>query len=273
MGCWNGTCMISHLPIIVGEKIKLVFLHDGFDLDDGILNQSAYVYSGGLLSPALLPLEGEYDDYGNIEDIVEDTNYKLINKYFKDKISTLYVDGNLIKDWTLQTIIDAIERGEEITYNDSKKTLGLSFVFIRLDIWNAIQKLVENEKCYYSPTGSEYITSREFYTNDLNDILSNNRYGSMYPQALFKTNGAKGLIPALYTIKVLDSNTKKAEIIELFELALQLHNIEHFVEDIRIGWMIQPGAGSQDQNWETYIKFSNIVIDICNKKIKEDEDE
>mgnify|MGYP001597786907 CR=1 FL=1 len=26
MGCWNGTCMISNLTILDGDKLKVVFL-------------------------------------------------------------------------------------------------------------------------------------------------------------------------------------------------------------------------------------------------------
>jgi len=59
MGCWNGTCMISHLPIIAGDKIKLVILH-GINIP--INNASAYCYSNGLLEPSFLPLTGEYND-------------------------------------------------------------------------------------------------------------------------------------------------------------------------------------------------------------------
>lgn len=45
MGCWNGTCMISNLPIIAGEKVKLVFLHTPYGNNIDKIKKSAYCYS------------------------------------------------------------------------------------------------------------------------------------------------------------------------------------------------------------------------------------
>lgn len=113
MGCWNGTCMISNLPIMAGDKVKLVFLHAPYGGAGSVLNQSAYCYPTGILSPAFLAITGEYDDYGTIENIVKDWNYNLIEKILKDKLGNiLKVDGEKnISDWTLEEIIRGIERG------------------------------------------------------------------------------------------------------------------------------------------------------------------
>lgn len=66
MGYWNGTCMISNLPIISGEKIKLIFLLPKYS-PVTMCGESAYVYPTDILTPCLLPISGKYDDYGSIE--------------------------------------------------------------------------------------------------------------------------------------------------------------------------------------------------------------
>ena len=48
MGSWNGTCMISNLPIIYGEKIKLVLL----EVQNGReLNSSGVTYPYDIMTP------------------------------------------------------------------------------------------------------------------------------------------------------------------------------------------------------------------------------
>jgi hypothetical protein len=104
--------MISHLPIRSGEKVKLVLLQGGYDNTD-VLNQSAYVYSGGILSPAFLPISAKYNDYGSVKDIVQDWNHDTVLAELKKRFgNTIKVDmGSEIEDWTLDQLIDGIERG------------------------------------------------------------------------------------------------------------------------------------------------------------------
>jgi len=69
MGCWNGTCAITNLPIYAGEKVYVFFLKEGAFYDK---------YTGNHCDPdnyyMLEPLyfEGEYNDYGSVESITGD---------------------------------------------------------------------------------------------------------------------------------------------------------------------------------------------------------
>jgi hypothetical protein len=110
MGCWNGTCMISNLPINSGERIKVVLLRKAIS-SGRLFNSSAYVYSHDIFTPSFFPISGVYNDYGMIEGVDEDWNYKLIESYFKklfgDKI---IADGETKTDYTLIDILDGVER-------------------------------------------------------------------------------------------------------------------------------------------------------------------
>ena len=64
MGCWNATCNISNLPIFAGEKVVLIPLAKV--KDDCEFN---VCYPTDVFVPFGLPLFGEYDDYGGIENI------------------------------------------------------------------------------------------------------------------------------------------------------------------------------------------------------------
>lgn len=109
MGCWNGTCMISNLPILAGEKVKLVFLHSPYGRSD--LEKSAYCYPNGIFQPGGFALDAEYNDYGSVENIIEDINYDLITLYFQQKYKKIKVEEKELQTFTLYNIIEGIERG------------------------------------------------------------------------------------------------------------------------------------------------------------------
>lgn len=62
MGCWNETCDLSKLPIRYGDKVKFLIL-----LNVGAGGKS-YYYNDTYI-PLALPLSGEYNDYGSVENI------------------------------------------------------------------------------------------------------------------------------------------------------------------------------------------------------------
>lgn len=113
MGCWNGTCMISHLPIISGDEIKLIILHKQpyGRYENGLLNSAGYCYHNDLLSPSFLPINGKYDSYGCIESIEKDWNYNIIENYFKKTAKKIEVEDEVLEEFSLENILKGIERG------------------------------------------------------------------------------------------------------------------------------------------------------------------
>jgi hypothetical protein len=75
MGSWSVYCGISKIAITSGQDCVLLPLKP----DKGHRTYMKWL-------PAVMPIFGKYDDYGGIEDIVEDDNTKLIESYFGVKI-------------------------------------------------------------------------------------------------------------------------------------------------------------------------------------------
>lgn len=71
MGSWSVYCGISQIAITAGQDCVLLVLKKV---------RSSMCYFEYL--PATLPIFGTYDDYGGIEDIIEDANTKLIEEHF-----------------------------------------------------------------------------------------------------------------------------------------------------------------------------------------------
>lgn len=119
MGCWNGTCMISHLPIECGDEIKLVIIRRNRK-EDGFCG-SAYCYPNGIFVPSFLPLEGTYDDYGGIENINEDWNYNIITEYIKKNFQSIKVNGKEIKNFSIEDVLEGLKCGELEVYRELDK--------------------------------------------------------------------------------------------------------------------------------------------------------
>jgi hypothetical protein len=79
MGCWNGTCAVTNLPIWAGDPIRLILtLQQSDKQGDG----AGFCYSDDYWAPVALPVKGTYNDYGGIEDIKEDWNTQIILDHF-----------------------------------------------------------------------------------------------------------------------------------------------------------------------------------------------
>jgi len=72
MGCWSVHCNISKIAITAGDKCVLL----------PIKKNQYQSYQYFTWNPATLPIFGEYNDYGGLEDIEINNNTKLIEEYF-----------------------------------------------------------------------------------------------------------------------------------------------------------------------------------------------
>ena len=88
MGSWSVSCGISNIAITSGNECCII-----------PIKESHQEYGGYL--PTTLPIFGKYDDYGGMEDIVEDENTKLIEAFFGITIAEFVeflVDGEFTYD-------------------------------------------------------------------------------------------------------------------------------------------------------------------------------
>lgn len=60
MGCWNGTCGLTELPIVEGTDIFVFPVVESY--------RDSFCYSTALYRPSILPFRAKYNDYGAGED-------------------------------------------------------------------------------------------------------------------------------------------------------------------------------------------------------------
>ena len=314
MGCWNGTCMISNLPIIVGDKVKLVFIKPSYSFRE-LKQCGSYVYSNDVFSPSFLPISATYDDYGSVENIVEDWNHNLILNDLKKILGDyIIVDGKKKTDYYLGDIIRGIERNylryfgvdptdvqnkslaesvcdgdknindewEEylnIDITPKERKYYMSFVMIREDIWDHIIDNYKGEFWNHNEeeknSGKYYITAKEWcrYKFD-NSFEVREVMGEKFNfNKLFSNteSGNRLITPFSYNKLLSESDKNLKE--SIYKHWSEFIIINSFLSSIRKGWMIQPGGGSQHNGWEDHKMLSEKIINICDEKLKEYEDE
>jgi hypothetical protein len=305
MGSWNTTCMISNLPILWGDKVKLFFLSYGTEPLAG----SSFCYANGMLTPAFLAISAKYSDYGSVEEIVEDWNYNLIVKAFKERYKKIKVqEEKVLEDFTLLDIIKGIERTTAYTDGllimrnkgimqpedtDFQKS-ELCFVMIRQDVWDGI--CAEHKGEFRNPNDIERAEGKYFISaqescrkkfdksmsslkkiEEINELVhqetdSKKRIelmveGNMLSDDLiFKERGEQGGL-TLGRFLYLDYLREQEFDKEAVFKAWSEHRIIHdFLECTRKSWMIPQGAGSQSQNWNSYQMLNKLVDKICVKE-------
>lgn len=284
MGCWNGTCMISNLPIESGEKVKLVILKH-IDKLDG----SGYCNSGDIMSPIFLPIEGVYDDYGTIEDIVKDWNTDLIINTLKKDFSTINADGKVINNYTLDDLIRGIERGNLETKSEGREFAKseLSFVMIRKDVWDSICNEYVGEFINFNRKETDegyYLSAKEYckrkfdaylkaisaLEEDEDEELKFMKAMRLSEFCIFRDDRLLRENAIVYSIFLTtDVNFDKES---MFKYYSELTSIKSFLDVTRKSWMIQSGAGSQSSDWKVYKMLNKIVDGICDEKIKKIEE-
>lgn len=86
MGCFNVACSVSNLSIGASTRVAFIPLWPNVfprESQNHLLIPEAHlIYSHHFYYPVCLPIFGEYDDYGGIENIECNENVDLIEKYF-----------------------------------------------------------------------------------------------------------------------------------------------------------------------------------------------
>ena len=104
MGSFSASCGITKLTIGCGDKCLLLPLIPAKRFDGKMKRENhvfvksthLFVYNTDMWEPFCLPIEGRYDDYGSLEDIVKNENTKILEKYFGmtiEEFVSLITDG------------------------------------------------------------------------------------------------------------------------------------------------------------------------------------
>ena len=114
MGCFGTSGFLSKVPIKYGQRVVCFIASINNRLDI----RSTY-YPDSVVAPYCLPVRGQYDDYGCIENIVHDANVEVIEKYFGCSVEDV-LNGveRLLYGRTIEDNIEYWSKGNDEWHTD-----------------------------------------------------------------------------------------------------------------------------------------------------------
>ena len=178
MGCWNGTCAITQLPIVYEDEVVLIpLLSTG-----GICSHGITYNATDKFIPLCLPIMGTYNDYGGIENIeISEANCEYLKK-----LQFFEIDENerLTEDKLIQAFKESNMKSYDYVLSKLPEQYKLNKIEIT-DIQEFFDDFIYNEgflvkntswKSVYSNTN--YIMMHKgLYIQLLNEMNSRVPYG------------------------------------------------------------------------------------------------
>ena len=249
MGCWNETCNLSHLPIMCGERVRVLL----------IVGQN---------NPLFYPFEGTYNDYGTVENIAEDVNtehiFETITKDdngFEFKYDDFQKDEYEAAMKNFEGLIEAAEREILFKRNFNNVLVPVSLVFFKDGVYQAVLKTIGDSLCWRGGTiRSIYEKERELARENKERWEAAGIGG--YPFCEFKLN----MCDIWHEHFKFDVKAGFEEgLNRMMDLKLLMNFYSGTRRDLDTVWI---GRGSQAAEYDFWQKMNAIMTKQCKKDRK-----
>lgn len=290
MGCYNGTCNITNLPIKSGDKVVVIPL-----VKTKQNSEFNVCYPTDVFTPYALPLIGEYDEYGSIENIqtpVENKNHLLHFKYFFENNSdeeTKFVPASQHTDF--ETFVSEIVTNcggcfikTDNHYLHNNGMAELNFMMIHYGVYEAILTEISNRTIY-----GKTKTIKDAISENIDRAIEKAKMQmSLYDELeetvknieetdgkhltlidVFKRDAIKSVSDETFKLGMISPCTTEwydlSECIvngntEIKDAAINLQLLTRALNSLRKGYLCDSGAGSQSQETKMHYVVANFII-------------
>lgn len=236
MGCWNGTCMISQLPILYHEKVKVIPIQK---VSHEVMPNHTICYSDTLYKPLPILLEGQYNDYGIIEFVEGDTQALIDLVVNKSDLTLEEIRNKYTENSDVESCLRYIERDD---------LDGIGFVMIHEKLFNKLLPEYDGGRDLKTISKAIAELTEDFDKKNVIDItmLHLSEYRNIFGPTV-----------------ISNCNPKSVE---------SIIRIRSVVEALRKTWIPQSGAGGQSEISGTHIAFLNFYDDYITEHDYEEDD-
>ena len=290
MGCWNGTCAITNVPVMHNDEVVVLLLTNQYGLDDNKCYPNSY------WQPYSLYFEGKYNDYGAVEDchgpmleyIMDDVKHHL---YEIEQGENEYHDIAVKQDgFNIDKFFEAdherrlfIKSGWKSRFIKSDKQ-QLTHIIILKDVFDGLINQFFIEQYLRDPGGdytkatykNQYIGNLEasaqayvdtqIYNTDSN-IRSIPDYEDLFYRFCLDSSGhAKpDMTRPIHTIKnFIEAGSHQMARTAAIQLA-RISWIDTYMNSARRMWCPQSGAGSQDSETLSQRLTAKLTVEAADK--------
>ncbi len=294
MGCWNGTCMLTNTPIFHGDEVYMFLLQQKKIVEDINL-----CYPDGLWKPLPFYIEGEYNDYGAVEEHHGLLIPTILN-YIQKQLIGMKVGKNKCHDiavkkegFNLEVLHDADHENRLFIKSPLfGEMYRVKHVIIRKNVLDSLlQRYVieyteynheTQEITYHTLTFNEIVDIAKSFLSEVKamdkddwkryDILEHGK--NLFCKYLPREVRYSGMNPGILLIEAIDDN--KDELAEAIMYQLCVFTwLSSFMSSGRRIWSPQSGAGSQDQETKAQELLAHLILEeskIIHDRWDEDDD-
>jgi hypothetical protein len=251
MGCWFETCAVTNLPIHEGDRIKLIFLF-------------------GDHNPWLLPISGEYNDYGCIENIEKDWVTELIESRL-DKDFVYEIDSNVKEaPKTIEEFAFAVERGNVILddsltkYLHRDRKINASFMMVLESVYEKARDLYKEHFDSYMDDDYEQHVEKTKLKIQI-DFESADRLG------FSRNDQIRGIFDRFCGIRWRSQELQEKICEEkstdgCVDDCLEFQAFISFMYDTRRSFIVPSGKGSQTEALEMHKGINEFALELIKKE-------
>lgn len=292
MGCWNGTCGLTNLPILAGEEVYV------FPILDVERKGKQYdlCYATGFFKPLLVPFVGKYNDYGAVEDcngMALEPILHVIRKTLVEKEvgENPYHDIAVKRDaFDIDLFFEAIHE-QRLSVKEWGEECPVYFTMIRKDVvdrlWNEWKFDIWKPKDAEIPEGFEtdqyyvknvtYAKIAELIPSFVDAIAAKESFGLTFSfdrvdgHLLSRFMGNSGYrywdpLMLVHLVKEHADHGEKECAAEWLRLHMIGMMIDSFMENIRAVWLPVTHQGSQSQCYDEYRLLNTIKNDVISNE-------
>lgn len=249
MGSWNGTCVLSNLPIRWGSRaVAYVIQYNEWE-GAKTIQSGGVCYSTTYANPISLPIRGDYDTYGRVEncDGLALELASSVLKIPKDDVINELERGHL-PNHSIVLMLEDVHDRMVASVNDVMtkpgyygKSLAISADDIKKFVSDEINYRQKEKDIKDNPTEEGIRLLMDRATSFLNETgNANSPRGADFP----------GLVKYILDNNIEDYDTLVEEYVKGTN---EWSATQIVMERLRKLWLVPSGSGSQGEDYETYL--------------------
>lgn len=270
MGCWNATCGLSNLPIQAGDDVLLFVLAES---NESRRNQYGGGFScpNGRYKPVGLPVHGQYNDYGGIENITKN-GHRMFEFLTTDRMFkyTPHGDKDITPENSEELLNDVIERGHS-TY---------STMLVRKDILDGLKTKNVSGYADFAPQFAQFKTGYQAEYDRVKaeeaangeDVTHEFMLTQLTEMNLGEVLGYRNLFAdvllghELYAQRSFLRLARTSPHTDIRDGLIDVLFLNRVLGDLRKFWTPQSGAGSQDSDHDVHMALCQTMTEVCAKR-------
>lgn len=259
MGSWNETCMVTNLPILVGDPVVAQVIVASRFNESPAANTS---YPHDRFTALGYPFRAEYDDYGGVRNIPDDIYTRDTLAYIRERLverpqgENQYHDHEVRKDLLDWTSFDQWIRSGRLQLGSAARPVGMVMIH---------QAVYETMRDY---RGEWERFDKADVEAEIKAILAVPKLGDGDNLAYLTEFGHREKLNRFIRDRELN-NPRSLVGDDIDETAKRLAEMVWFDSGMRYArrqWMPTSGAGSQSEEWDIYHDIAAASYGISEKR-------